>query len=107
MCAVLCVCVMCFLGPATTAKLVCYFANWSQYRTGVGKFLPENIFPFLCSYLVYAFAIINHAHAVTEHEWNEKGLYKSFSELKKRSLLMDMKYVSVHVGIIANMFAVN
>lgn len=73
-----------FLDPATTAKLVCYFTNWSRYRTGAGKFLPENIDPFLCTHLVYAFAILNHAHEITEYEWNEKGLYKSFVELKNR-----------------------
>eukprot|EP00064_Thunnus_orientalis_P012303 superscaffoldBa00001872_g12338 len=69
---------------ATTTKLVCYFTNWSRYRTGVGKFLPENVDPFLCTHLVYAFAIINHANEITEYEWNEKSLYKSFNELKKR-----------------------
>ncbi|KAE8297874.1 Acidic mammalian chitinase [Larimichthys crocea] len=74
-----------FIQIATTAKLVCYFTNWSQYRTGQGKYLPENIDPFLCSHLVYAFAIINHANEITEYEWNEKNLYKSFTELKNRN----------------------
>lgn len=69
---------------ATTAKVVCYFTNWSRYRTGWGKFLPENIEPFLCTHLVYAFAVIDHAYDITEHEQNEKSLYKSFRELKKR-----------------------
>ncbi|XP_054473438.1 acidic mammalian chitinase-like [Anoplopoma fimbria] len=74
-----------FIHIATTAKLVCYFTNWSRYRTGVGKFLPENIDPFLCTHLVYAFAIINHANEITEYEWNEESLYKSFTELKNRN----------------------
>ncbi|XP_078031508.1 acidic mammalian chitinase-like [Epinephelus lanceolatus] len=74
-----------FIQIAATAKLVCYFTNWSRYRTGVGKFLPENIDPFLCTHLVYAFAIINHANEITEYEWNEKSLYKSFTELKNRN----------------------
>ncbi|XP_037621196.1 acidic mammalian chitinase-like [Sebastes umbrosus] len=73
------------LDPATTAKLVCYFTNWSRYRTGVGKFLPENMDPFLCTHLVYAFAIINHANEISEYEWNEKSLYRSFAELKNRN----------------------
>ncbi|XP_076595655.1 chitinase-3-like protein 1 [Chaetodon auriga] len=73
------------LHPATTAKLVCYFTNWSRYRTGVGKFLPENIDPFLCTHLVYTFAIISHANEISECEWNEKSLYKSFTELKNRN----------------------
>uniref|UniRef100_A0A4W6E9F2 Oviductal glycoprotein 1 n=2 Tax=Lates TaxID=8186 RepID=A0A4W6E9F2_LATCA len=47
--------------------------------------LPENVDPFLCTHLVYAFAIINHANEITEHEWNEKSLYKSLTELKNRN----------------------
>ncbi|XP_059184822.1 chitinase-3-like protein 1 [Centropristis striata] len=70
---------------AATVKLVCYFTNWSRYRTGVGKFLPEHIDPFLCTHLVYAFAIINHANEITEYEWDEKSLYKSFTGLKNRN----------------------
>jgi len=26
-------------------QLVCYYTNWSQYRTKIGKFLPEDIQP--------------------------------------------------------------
>ncbi|XP_076012955.1 acidic mammalian chitinase-like [Genypterus blacodes] len=70
---------------STTSKLVCYFTNWSRYRTGAGKFLPENVDPLLCSHLVYAFAIINHANEIAEYEWDEGPLYKSFSELKERN----------------------
>uniref|UniRef100_A0A3Q1HDT3 Chitinase, acidic.1 n=1 Tax=Acanthochromis polyacanthus TaxID=80966 RepID=A0A3Q1HDT3_9TELE len=68
-----------------TTKLVCYFTNRSRYRTGVGRFLPENVDPFLCTHLVYAFAVINHANEITEHEWNEKKLYRPFTELKDRN----------------------
>ncbi|XP_074603101.1 chitinase 7 isoform X2 [Brevipalpus obovatus] len=41
---------------ATNARIVCYFTKWSQKRTGMGKFEPENIDPTLCTHLVYAFA---------------------------------------------------
>lgn len=40
-------------------KVVCYFTNWSSYRTGDGKFLPENIDPTLCSHIVYAFTFLD------------------------------------------------
>merc|ERR1719412_621090 len=31
-------------------KVVCYYTNWSQYRPKKGKFLPEDIDPFLCTH---------------------------------------------------------
>jgi chitinase len=37
----------------------CYFTNWSQYRQGLGHFLPSHIDPLLCTHLYYAFANIN------------------------------------------------
>lgn len=69
---------------AATTKLLCYFTNWSRYRPGAANFLPENVDPFLCTHLVYAFAIVNHANEISEYEWNEKKLYRPFNELKKR-----------------------
>ncbi|CAL8274276.1 unnamed protein product [Boreogadus saida] len=36
--------------------MVCYFTNWSQYKP---KYTPQNIDPFLCTHLIYAFSIIN------------------------------------------------
>ncbi|XP_044204818.1 acidic mammalian chitinase-like [Thunnus albacares] len=90
---------------ATTTKLVCYFTNWSRYRTGVGKFLPENVDPFLCTHLVYAFAIINRANEITEYEWNEKSLYKSFNELKKSSSTL-RTLLSVRLESVGSQFSI-
>lgn len=76
---------MCFVPvAAASAKVVCFFTNWSRYRTGWGKFLPQNIDPFLCTHLVYAFAVIDHTFEIAEYESTEKSLYKSFTALKKR-----------------------
>lgn len=36
-------------------RVVCYYANWSVYRKGQAKFVPQNINPYLCTHLVYAF----------------------------------------------------
>lgn len=37
----------------SSKKLVCYYTNWSQYRVKEGKFLPEDIDPFLCTHIIY------------------------------------------------------
>ena len=72
------------LKTATANKLVCYFTKWSQYRTGVGRYLPGDIDPWLCTHLVYAFAVVNYANEITENEWKEHTLYRQFNELKNR-----------------------
>ncbi|KAM9859975.1 acidic mammalian chitinase-like [Aulostomus maculatus] len=41
--------------------------------------------PFMCTHLVYAFAVINHSNEITEYGSNERSLYRSFIELKKKS----------------------
>lgn len=40
-------------------KVVCYFTNWAWYRQGVGKYLPSDIDPNLCTHIVYGFAVLN------------------------------------------------
>ncbi|XP_068449918.1 chitotriosidase-1-like [Clinocottus analis] len=67
---------------ATASKMVCYFTNWSQYRPGTGKYTPENVDPFLCTHLIYAFSIINTNNELITYEWNDETLYKSFNGLK-------------------------
>uniref|UniRef100_A0A8C9QZ19 chitinase n=1 Tax=Scleropages formosus TaxID=113540 RepID=A0A8C9QZ19_SCLFO len=75
--------VLCQLGSA--AELGCYFTNWSQYRPGTGKYLPANVDPFLCTHLLYAFAMINHANELVTYEWNDETLYKGFNDLKNKN----------------------
>ena len=50
--------------------LVCYFTNWAQYRPGVGHFLPEDIDPFLCTHIHFAFAVIRDG-LLSYFEWND------------------------------------
>ncbi|KAL0970437.1 hypothetical protein UPYG_G00241910, partial [Umbra pygmaea] len=73
------------LQKGTSLQLVCYFTNWSQYRPGTGKYLPENIDPNLCTHLIYAFSVINAANELTTFEWNDETLYSSFNGLKNRN----------------------
>uniref|UniRef100_A0A3B4B2D9 GH18 domain-containing protein n=1 Tax=Periophthalmus magnuspinnatus TaxID=409849 RepID=A0A3B4B2D9_9GOBI len=75
----------CLLSPSTTFKLVCHFSNWSQYTTGLGKFIVENIDPFLCTHVVYDFAVINHDNQLTENEWAEESVYQELAGLKNKN----------------------
>nr|BAX00337.1 chitinase [Hexagrammos otakii] len=69
----------------SSSRLVCYFTNWAQYRTGDGKFLVLNIDPNLCTHLIYAFSGINDANELATIEWNDDQTYKSFNGLKQRN----------------------
>uniref|UniRef100_A0A8C2A098 chitinase n=1 Tax=Cyprinus carpio TaxID=7962 RepID=A0A8C2A098_CYPCA len=66
-------------------EMGCYFTNWSQYRPGAGKYMPSNVDPFLCTHLLYAFAMVNYANELVTYEWNDETLYKAFNELKNRN----------------------
>ncbi|XP_061074701.1 acidic mammalian chitinase-like [Conger conger] len=75
--------VLCQIGAGL--EMGCYFTNWSQYRPGIGKYLPANVDPFLCTHLLYAFSILNHNNELTMYEWNDDVLYKAFNDLKKKN----------------------
>lgn len=44
---------------AKNFKIVCYFTSWSNYRSGNGKFSPQDIDGKLCTHIVYSFATLD------------------------------------------------
>jgi chitinase len=71
-------------------KLVCYYTNWSQYRPKKGKYLPEDIDPFLCTHLIFAFGWIKDGR-LSSFEANDVsgngklGLYQRVVGLKAKN----------------------
>ncbi|XP_059479270.1 acidic mammalian chitinase-like [Neocloeon triangulifer] len=76
------------LAPATAQqqkRVVCYFSSWASYRNGDGKFEAENIDPFLCTHVVYAFVGTNPDGTVRILDsWNDISLngFKRFNNLR-------------------------
>ncbi|XP_013386543.1 chitinase-3-like protein 1 [Lingula anatina] len=69
-------------------KRVCYYTNWSQYRTDDSiKFFPANINASLCTHIIYAFANIS-AGGLKPDQWNDVlakpniGMYAKVNNLK-------------------------
>ena len=68
--------------------MVCYYTNWAQYRPGQGKYTPDNIDPFLCTHIIYAFAKISNGQ-LAAYEWNDentdwsKGMFEKVTDWKK------------------------
>ncbi|KAL3273802.1 hypothetical protein HHI36_015230 [Cryptolaemus montrouzieri] len=69
-------------------KIVCYYTNWSQYRTKVAKFTPEDILPDLCTHIIFAFGWLKKGK-LSSFESNDEtkdgktGLYDRINKLKK------------------------
>ncbi|XP_053610202.1 mucin-2 isoform X2 [Plodia interpunctella] len=76
-----------FATPALSSepRVVCYYTNWSVYRPGTAKFNPQNINPYLCTHLVYAFGGFTTENALKpfdKYQDIEKGGYAKFNGLK-------------------------
>uniref|UniRef100_A0A8C6T762 chitinase n=1 Tax=Neogobius melanostomus TaxID=47308 RepID=A0A8C6T762_9GOBI len=73
------------ISKASSYKLVCYFTNWSQYRPGLGRFVPDNVDPNLCTHLIYAYSIISRSNQLSTYEWNDDVMYRDFNALKNKN----------------------
>ena len=51
---------------------MCYDTNWSQYSPRDGRFVPENVSPFLSTHVVYTFAKLRGNNLVAL-EWNDES----------------------------------
>ncbi|XP_066937419.1 chitinase-3-like protein 1 [Macrobrachium rosenbergii] len=58
---------------AATDHVVCYFSSWARYRPGDGMFDVDNIDPFLCTHIIFAFTgLSNHTWEIEVLDpWNE------------------------------------
>ncbi|XP_013145577.1 PREDICTED: mucin-5AC [Papilio polytes] len=79
--------VLTFATPVLSAepRVVCYYTNWSVYRPGTARFNPQNINPYLCTHLVYAFGGFtkdNTFKPFDKYQDIEKGGYAKFTGLK-------------------------
>lgn len=45
-------------GKHSSPKVICHITNWSFYRKGEGKFVPENLDSKLCTHIIYSFATL-------------------------------------------------
>lgn len=72
-------------------KVVCYYTNWSQYRPKKGKFTPEDIDPFLCTHVIFAFGWIKDGKLTSfeagdvSSEGGKLGLYQRVVGLKAKN----------------------
>ncbi|XP_035213611.1 chitinase-3-like protein 1 [Stegodyphus dumicola] len=79
-------------GASKSHKVVCYLGSWANYRNGEGKFLIEDIDPFLCTHLIYGFAKLSYDNKIAAYDpyldlkenWG-LGAYQRFNELKAKN----------------------
>ncbi|KAL9884653.1 uncharacterized protein ACN427_011417 [Glossina fuscipes fuscipes] len=72
-------------GVNSEGRIVCYYTNWSVYRPGTAKFNPQNINPYLCTHLIYAFGGFtkdNQMKPFDKYQDIEQGGYAKFTGLK-------------------------
>jgi chitinase len=73
-------------------KISCYFANWAAKRyDNISRLTPEDIDPFLCTHINFAFAKVLESLTIAPYEeddikgWtlSSKGMYERILQLKE------------------------
>jgi GH18 family chitinase len=54
-------------------RVMCYYTNWSGYRSGDGRFSIQDIDPNLCTHIIYSFASVR-GNDLGTTEGNDPGL---------------------------------
>ena len=49
---------------ATPPVIVCYYPQWAHEIPGIGRFLPSDLSPGLCSHIIFAFVNFNAQYQV-------------------------------------------
>ncbi|XP_050419124.2 chitotriosidase-1 [Patella vulgata] len=76
----------CFCYVTGQRKSFCYYSSESQYRRGIGKFVPSNIDPKQCTHIIFAFANVTGLD-LGKMNWNDygsNGLYAGTTNLKQK-----------------------
>lgn len=66
--------------PSSDRRIVCYYGSWAVYRPDLGKFDVENIDPWLCTHLMYAFAGLNPSTYEIESLDTYNDLYDNYGK---------------------------
>ena len=64
------------------------FTNWAWYRPGVGKYIPEDIDPSLCTHVVYGFAVLDSNRLVLKPHDSWADIDNSMYQLNRRKVKM-------------------
>ncbi|KAJ8299410.1 hypothetical protein KUTeg_023470 [Tegillarca granosa] len=62
-------------------RRVCYHTSWSQNYSGLGRFVPQDIDPRLCTHLIYAYGKLQNNRILTLLD-NDIENFKIFNDLK-------------------------
>ncbi|XP_036623741.1 oviduct-specific glycoprotein-like [Trichosurus vulpecula] len=69
----------------TAFKLICYLTSWAQYRPSPAFFFPEDLDPYLCTHVVYAFASMKNNRIISREKNDEETMYPQLRSLKERN----------------------